>query len=121
MDMCIKARLDEHGEKDGDAIGTGSGIETVATSTTATATNTITKLEGDEVLPGLPRLNYNLRYYKTKLSLIILLLVIELSLLPIALFYGLWFYTTLRHGIIFTIITSFLRHRHGYRVRPALA
>jgi hypothetical protein len=26
---------------------------------------------------------------------------------PLALFYGLWFYTTLRHGIIFAIITSF--------------
>ncbi|KAK0710180.1 hypothetical protein B0T26DRAFT_724282 [Lasiosphaeria miniovina] len=56
---------------------------------------------------GLPRLNYNLWDYKTKLFVVTGLLVVESSLLPIALFYGLWFSTTLRHGIIFAIITSF--------------
>jgi len=61
----------------------------------------------EEVLPGLPRLNYNLWNYKTKLIIVTSLLVIESSILPLALFYGLWFYTTLRHGIIFAIITSF--------------
>lgn len=35
------------------------------------------------------------------------LLVLESSLIPLALFYGLWFRTTLRHGIIFAIITAF--------------
>ncbi|KAK3693159.1 hypothetical protein B0T22DRAFT_496056 [Podospora appendiculata] len=60
-----------------------------------------------EELPGLPRLNYNLWDYKTKLFIISGLLIIESSLLPIALFYGLWFNTTLRHGIVFAIITAF--------------
>ncbi|KAK3380997.1 hypothetical protein B0H63DRAFT_474723 [Podospora didyma] len=57
--------------------------------------------------PGLPRLNYNLWDYKTKLFIVTTLLVIESSILPIALFYGLWFQTTLRHGIVFAIITAF--------------
>ena len=48
---------------------------------------------------GLPRLNYNLLEHKWKLSIVTFLLVLESSLLPIALFYGLWFGTTLRHGI----------------------
>lgn len=58
-------------------------------------------------LPGLPRLNYNLWDYKLKLSIVTFLLVLESSLIPLALFYGLWFRTTLRHGIIFAIITAF--------------
>jgi len=58
-------------------------------------------------LPGLPRLNYNLWDYKTKLFIVTFLLVAESSLIPLALFYGLWFRTTLRHGIIFAVITAF--------------
>ncbi|KAJ9145064.1 hypothetical protein NKR23_g5488 [Pleurostoma richardsiae] len=58
-------------------------------------------------VPGLPRLNYNLRDHKTKLSIVSTLLIVESSLLPIALYYGLWFGTSLRHGILFAIITSF--------------
>lgn len=58
-------------------------------------------------LPGLPRLNYRISDYKWKLAIVVFLLVLESSLLPIALFYGLWFGTTLRHGIIFAIITAF--------------
>jgi hypothetical protein len=50
-------------------------------------------------VPGLPRLNYNLRDHKTKLSIVSTLLIVESSLLPIALYYGLWFGTSLRHGI----------------------
>lgn len=49
--------------------------------------------------PGLPRLNYNLKEHKTTLIIVVSLLVMETSLLPVALFYGLWFYTNLRHGI----------------------
>lgn len=52
-----------------------------------------------EEVPGLPRLNYNLLEHKWKLSIVTFLLVLESSLLPIALFYGLWYGTTLRHGI----------------------
>ncbi|SPO07238.1 uncharacterized protein DNG_09932 [Cephalotrichum gorgonifer] len=61
----------------------------------------------DAEVPGLPRLNYNILDHKRKLFIVVSLLVLESSLLPIALFYGLWFGTTLRHGIIFAIITSF--------------
>ncbi|KAK1835639.1 hypothetical protein QBC39DRAFT_340765 [Podospora conica] len=61
----------------------------------------------NEVLPGLPRLDYNLWNYKWKLSFIVFLLVVESSLLPIALYYGLYFNTTLRLGLVFAIITSF--------------
>ena len=53
---------------------------------------------------GLPRLDYNLWDYRKKLFFISSLLVAEMSLLPVALFYGLWYGTTLRHGIC----TSFL-------------
>lgn len=57
--------------------------------------------------PGLPRLKYNMMDYKWKLIIVSSLLVIESSLLPIALFYGLWYGTSLRHGIVFAIITAF--------------
>jgi hypothetical protein len=58
-------------------------------------------------LPDLPRLRYRILEYKWKLTIVVSLLVLESSLLPIALYYGLWFGTTLRHGIIFAIITAF--------------
>ncbi|SPQ23452.1 c71a3e63-283b-494b-9501-4cc53e3bde22 [Thermothielavioides terrestris] len=58
-------------------------------------------------LPGLPRLRYQILEYKAKLSLIVFLLVLESSLLPISLYYGLVLGTTLRRGIVFAIITSF--------------
>ncbi|KAI0841187.1 hypothetical protein F5Y06DRAFT_293675 [Hypoxylon sp. FL0890] len=58
-------------------------------------------------LPGLPRLNYKLLDHKKKLFLVGGLLVLEGSILPIVLFYPLWFDTNLRHGILFAIITSF--------------
>ncbi|KAI1776619.1 hypothetical protein F4818DRAFT_411239 [Hypoxylon cercidicola] len=60
-----------------------------------------------EELPGLPRLNYKLLDHKKKLFLVGGLLVLEGSILPIVLFYPLWYATTLRHGILFAIITSF--------------
>ncbi|KAK0615316.1 hypothetical protein B0T17DRAFT_541606 [Bombardia bombarda] len=92
------------------SIGDSSHISTSSppTATTITTNPTITtNTPLTEELPGLPRLNYNLRDYKTKLIIVSSLLVIESSILPIALFYGLWFYTTLRHGIVFAIITAF--------------
>ncbi|KAK4244824.1 hypothetical protein C7999DRAFT_34806 [Corynascus novoguineensis] len=58
-------------------------------------------------LPGLPRLRYRILDYKAKLSVVVFLLVLESSLLPISLYYGLVLGTTLRHGIVFAIITSF--------------
>ncbi|KAK4443454.1 hypothetical protein QBC34DRAFT_210713 [Podospora aff. communis PSN243] len=60
-----------------------------------------------EVLPGLPRLNYNLWNYRKKLFIVTTLLAVESSIVPIALYYGLVFGTTLRQGIAFAIITSF--------------
>lgn len=58
-------------------------------------------------LPGLPRLRYRILEYKVKLFTIVFLLVLESSLLPISLYYGLVLGTTLRPGIVFAIITSF--------------
>ncbi|KAK5659796.1 hypothetical protein OQA88_1007 [Cercophora sp. LCS_1] len=76
-----------------------------SSATTAGADVPIT--EGlPEELPGLPRLNYNLWDYKTKLFIFAGLLVLESSILPIALFYGLR-YSSLRIGLIFAVITSF--------------
>ncbi|KAI2628418.1 hypothetical protein GGS21DRAFT_242940 [Xylaria nigripes] len=60
-----------------------------------------------EDLPGLPSLEYNLMDHKTKLFVVSGLLILEGSLLPIALFYPLWYASLLRHGILFAIITSF--------------
>lgn len=47
----------------------------------------------------LPQLNYNIWDHKPKLYTVCILLIIESSLLPISLFYSLWYGTTLRHGI----------------------
>ncbi|KAI1420799.1 hypothetical protein F5Y12DRAFT_89984 [Xylaria sp. FL1777] len=58
-------------------------------------------------LPGLPRLEYHLMDHKLKLFIVSGLLIFEGSLLPITLFYPLWYATNLRHGILFAIITSF--------------
>ncbi|KAL2174025.1 uncharacterized protein P884DRAFT_332404 [Thermothelomyces heterothallicus CBS 202.75] len=58
-------------------------------------------------LPGLPRLRYRILDYKAKLAVVVFLLVLESSLLPISLYYGLVLGTTLRRGIVFAIITSF--------------
>ncbi|KAK4095994.1 hypothetical protein N658DRAFT_481372 [Parathielavia hyrcaniae] len=58
-------------------------------------------------LPGLPRLRYRILDYKLKLFVVVALLVLESSLLPIALYYGLVLASTLRHGLVFAIITSF--------------
>lgn len=63
------------------------------------STEDTTETSPREEVPGLPRLNYNLLDHKWKLSIVTFLLVLESSILPIALFYGLWFGTTLRHGI----------------------
>ena len=52
-----------------------------------------------DVLPGLPRLDYRLLEHRTKLFLVSGLLIFEGSILPIVLYYPLWFYTDLRHGI----------------------
>jgi len=58
---------------------------------------------------ALPPLNYNIwdPERRKKLLLVVTLLVIESGLLPIALYYTLWFKTNLNHGALFAIITSF--------------
>ncbi|KAI3338602.1 hypothetical protein F4824DRAFT_458222, partial [Ustulina deusta] len=58
-------------------------------------------------LPGLPRLEYRLMDHKMKLFVVSGLLIFEGSILPLVLFYPLWYATDLRHGILFAIITSF--------------
>lgn len=103
-------------DKDGsETTGTGTDATSVHGPAPSTPPRTSTSApvpapadpNGPDVLPGLPRLDYNLWHYKTKLSIIVFLLVVESSLLPIALYYGLWFHTTLRLGLVFAIITSF--------------
>ncbi|KAL2158808.1 hypothetical protein VTH06DRAFT_4000 [Thermothelomyces fergusii] len=58
-------------------------------------------------LPGLPRLRYRILDHKAKLSAVVFLLVLESSLLPVSLYYGLVPGTTLRPGLVFAVITSF--------------
>ncbi|KAK4108844.1 hypothetical protein N656DRAFT_760791 [Canariomyces notabilis] len=79
---------------------TGGSISSTLTATTY-ATGELAEL------PGLPRLLYRILDYKLKLSIVVFLLVLESSILPIALYYGLTLATTLRPGIVFAIITSF--------------
>lgn len=50
-------------------------------------------------LPGLPGLEYNLMEHKLKLFVVSGLLIFEGSVLPLVLFYPLWYATDLRHGI----------------------
>ncbi|KAI1658353.1 hypothetical protein F4813DRAFT_356557 [Daldinia decipiens] len=73
----------------------------------SSASSATASKDQSEELPGLPRLNYQILEHKKKLFLVGGLLVLEGSILPIVLFYPLWYYTTLRHGILFAIITSF--------------
>lgn len=80
------------------------GNSSTALSTTCAATEPVVEFEE---YPGLPRLRYRILDYKVKLAVVVFLLVLESALLPIALYYGLTIHTTLRHGIIFAIITSF--------------
>lgn len=79
------------------AVNMPAGVDNIPLDTVPTVEDT----------PGLPRLKYNMMDYKWKLIIVSSLLVIESSLLPIALFYGLWYGTDLRHGIVFAIITAF--------------
>ncbi|EAA31033.2 hypothetical protein GE21DRAFT_8586 [Neurospora crassa] len=79
------------------AVNMPTGVDNIPLDTVPTVEDT----------PGLPRLKYNMMDYKWKLIIVSSLLVIESSLLPIALFYGLWYGTDLRHGIVFAIITAF--------------
>jgi len=66
-----------------------------------TRSDEVSTMTGDvaEEVPGLPRLNYNLWEHKTKLFIMAFLLSLECSLLPIILYYSLWYKTNLRHGI----------------------
>ncbi|KAI0484998.1 hypothetical protein GGR56DRAFT_681019 [Xylariaceae sp. FL0804] len=63
--------------------------------------------DGRVVREELPALEYNLLDHKTKLFVVSGLLIFEASLLPIVLFYPLWFASDLSHAILFAIITSF--------------
>jgi len=99
-------------EKDGsDTTGTGTDTASIhgppSSSPPRTTSATAADANDPDVLPGLPRLDYNLWDHKTKLYIIVFLLVVESSLLPIALYYGLFFHTTLRLGLVFAVITSF--------------
>ncbi|KAI2621191.1 hypothetical protein GGR54DRAFT_630280 [Hypoxylon sp. NC1633] len=94
----------ENGHAAVDPPTTLSGPDESESSSASSATES---REPMEELPGLPRLNYKLLDHKKKLFLVGGLLLLEGSILPIVLFYPLWFATSLRHGILFAIITSF--------------
>ncbi|KAL1913090.1 Deoxycytidine monophosphate (dCMP) deaminase [Sporothrix stenoceras] len=67
-------------------------------------------LEADQrptVPPGLVSLDYNPWDHRRKLVLMTGLLMTEFCFLPVALYYPLWYDTTLSHGVLFAIITSF--------------
>ncbi|KAI1172772.1 hypothetical protein F4777DRAFT_560455 [Nemania sp. FL0916] len=82
-----------------------SGAPEYGTAVSAARRSMTERRYGD--LSELPRLEYNLLDHKTKLFLVSGLLILEGSVLPILLFYPLWYATNLRHGILFAIITSF--------------
>ena len=56
--------------------------------------------------PTLPQLPYSIRDHKLSITIIWLLLALDSVILPIALFYPLWYSTDLRQAIIFAITTS---------------
>lgn len=90
-----------------DTNGTNTETGSIGNPSLVTTTGDVIQTKGlRQELPGLPRLNYNLWHHRTKLSIVTTLLILESSLLPIALFYGLR-YTNLRIGLIFAVITSF--------------
>ncbi|KAI5859997.1 hypothetical protein GGS23DRAFT_583385 [Durotheca rogersii] len=95
-----------NGLENGDAVPFPTSFP-LSESGDSSASSAIVGKDSREELRGLPQLNYRLLEHKTKLFLVGGLLVLEGSILPIVLFYPLWFNTTLRHGIIFAIITSF--------------
>lgn len=55
---------------------------------------------------GPPSLPYNIRDHKLNIIIIWTLLVLDSAILPLALFYPLYYATSLREGIIFAITTS---------------
>ena len=92
------------------SVGTATTVDTTTTSHSHSHSHAHSAVTGPvefAELPGLPRLRYRILDYKLKLSVIVSLLVLESSILPIALYYGLVLGTTLRSGIVFAIITSF--------------
>ncbi|KAJ4288754.1 hypothetical protein N0V88_007289 [Collariella sp. IMI 366227] len=74
---------------------------------TATSRGVIGPVDFSE-LPGLPRLRYRILDFKVKLAIVVFLLVLESSLLPISLYYGLILGRPCAQArIVFAIITSF--------------
>lgn len=65
-------------------------------------------------LAGLPRLDYNILHYKTKLFIVTGLLIFEGSIAPVIFYYALTLATDLRDGIVFAIITSLFGFISGF-------
>jgi len=64
-------------------------------------------LEGSPgVVTEPPPLPYTLHHHKKSLTLLAILLLLEFGILPVSIFYGLWFGTNLNHGALFAIVTS---------------
>lgn len=96
-----------HETKENEAKEPPPSTSDSSTAATTTSHSAVTGPVDFAELPGLPRLRYRILDYKLKLSIVVFLLILESSLLPISLYYGLILGTTLRPGIVFAIITSF--------------
>ncbi|KAK3984680.1 hypothetical protein QBC44DRAFT_9877 [Cladorrhinum sp. PSN332] len=108
----LSTQTNSHASSVGDSSFSSVACEPVGSATndppvTADRTDRGAAVPSFDEYPGLPRLLYPIREYKTKLIIVVSLLVLESAFLPIALYYGLTYGTTLRSGITFAIITSF--------------
>ncbi|KAK4168135.1 hypothetical protein QBC43DRAFT_228581 [Cladorrhinum sp. PSN259] len=107
----LPTQTNGHAPSVGDASFSSFACETTGSTTTNPAVNNDTDpaaaVPSFDEYPGLPRLDYRILEYKTKLIIVVSLLALESSILPIALYYGLSKGTSLRSGITFAIITSF--------------
>jgi hypothetical protein len=97
------SHADSHAESTADSTADGTTTFGIVHSASCAVAGPVDFAE----LPGLPRLRYRILEYKRKLFIVVFFLVLESSLLPVALYYGLVLDTNLRHGIVFAIITSF--------------
>ena len=64
------------------------------------------KVTQKDPLEGLPQLPYSLRDHKSSIALIWTLLALDAAIIPLTLFYPLWYATTLKPAYIFAITTS---------------
>ncbi|ETI22821.1 hypothetical protein G647_06897 [Cladophialophora carrionii CBS 160.54] len=74
----------------------------------------LTHRDARERLDGPPALPFNMRDHKLSVSIFTLLVIAECTIVPLVLYYGLKYGTTMRSGIYFAIITSLFGFVTGY-------